>query len=241
MMRTIAYLVAVLTILRQYSMQSAINGCQDSVRRCLYADNNSAVLRTENVGEPLFKDVNGFSQLIRYVYNNNTVRGPITVDRDFLSTVELLYNNEHQLRILLTLLRAGGSPPWLRFMQGYDDCAGRSAVFTCIRGTCREYDLTRLRYVNTIFTENVVGFELRQDPFGVHVIIGALNRYTKAHKAVRVNASHIYMFDAVFNTIKHFLLLHQMGDTPILRRLDTFNGHIKEPYRDKSVTLLRPR
>lgn len=236
-MRVVLYVVLNWMISSLHCVRHTENVCEDAVRRCQYGTNSSSTLRTEGVGEPLVSDVNGFSQLIRYKHANRSVQGPIKVDTDFLSAVEILYNNEQQLRALLTLIKSEGSPAWVRFVQSYDDCAGRSAIFTCIRSTCREYDLTRLRYVSTIFTENVVGFQLREKPFELHVIIGLWNKYTRSHKTVRVNASHIYMFDAVFNAIKHFLLLHQMGDAPLLKRLDAFNRNIGE-YRDKSLRLV---
>lgn len=219
----------------------AFGECADAVRRCQYGIDGSSILRTEAVGQRLDPRSWIFSKLLQYSPANRSVESTVRVDETFLSTLELLYNNEDQLRTLLTLLKSDHSPPWLKFMRGYGECVRRDVIFTCVRDRCREYDMNALEYANTIFTENVVGFESFEDPFRFSVMLALKNRYTKTEKVVRVPVKSMSLFDAVFNTVKHYLLVNDMRDAPLLRKLDDLNRGLKTPFREEAAIRLLPR
>lgn len=174
-----------------------------------------------------------YSSLLRYAPRQGTVNGVIRVDEQFLSAVELLYNNEEQIRVLLTLLRSDQAPAWMRLMRGYEDCVTDTSVFTCVQNRCREADLAALPYENTIFTEDVMGFEITSNPFSMSVILRARNAYTGADRAIRLPRVHIGLFDALFNIVRQFFLDRRVTDAPIIRKLASTNRDINSQYREK--------
>ncbi|AAK57161.1 T115 [Tupaiid betaherpesvirus 1] len=207
--------------------------CFEAVTQCLLRPGERPSHRLdEDPSRPLFPRRWVFSEFLRYrPQTSGNLTGPISIDREFLDALALLYNNEDQLRVLLTLLRSDRAPDWIKLLHGYGDCVSHSTVYTCVADRCREHDLTRLQYTRTLFTEDVLGFELRP-PFGLSVLVALRNKNTKTESAVRIALDQIALFDAVFNVIKHYLLTHRLHDAPLLRQLNAYHRRLAAPYRE---------
>lgn len=164
-----------------------------------------------------------FSQLIRLRPRNIPPLTALRADDAFLDHVALLYNNENQLRALLTLLSSDTASPWLATLNTYDDCNKRSGrVYTCVEGNCTEHDLKRLQYMPSIFAEDVLGFEISSPRFQLSVLVAVRNRATKTSRAVRVPINNVSVFDALFNSVKHFFVTNGMRDAPILKYMNAY-------------------
>lgn len=227
--------------------------CLRAVTRCVYIDdvkrgsgaptNSSPIFGTEEIGQALDPMPGAYSNLIRYRETNGSIPATVPIDEEFLSTVELLYNNKQQLRVLLTLMNSDRSPQWLTVMRGYNQCDGRKNLFTCTDGRCIEYSLDKLRYESTILTEDVLGFSFTHHPDDVTVILAIRNSYTRTSKAVRVNAGGTALFDALFNTVKYYFLVNQLTDVPLLHYLEYLKDSLRQDYDHESglpTTMRKP-
>lgn len=244
-MFTVAFILT--SFVATVAMSANVTGtaCDRSVRRCQYGNRNGTsnygteILRTEPVGHILSPSNSSFSSILRYVPRNGTVRGPIRVDADFLSTVELLYNNDEQLRVLLTLLRSDQAQSWVKYLRGYGVCATHSIILTCVSGHCVEHDLNELPYTNSIFAEDVLGFQLSSQPFGLRVVLAARNRKTKADRALSLRTDSIGLFDAIYNVVIWFFVTRGMHDAPLIQELCAFNRDISRPHREQAPSIIR--
>lgn len=180
-----------------------------------------------------------FSQVLRYRHRiGGLVQSPIRVDEDFLHHLQILHNNDDQLRVLLTLLKGDASPDWIRFLTGYSNCGDHSLIFTCINDTCREYDLRRLKYVPTIFTEDVLGLDLKL-PFSLSLLIMLKNRATDTRRVVRVRVDHVALFDTIFNVVKGYFGSADLSEAPLIAKLDEYRSLLAPPHRATEINILR--
>ncbi|AEV80803.1 envelope glycoprotein L [Aotine betaherpesvirus 1] len=236
-------LAAVLTLL---TVTRADNECVTLVRQCISGE---SVLNTTLNGtnyDPLVKpttDDGMLSQLIRYNQSTvSTVRGKINVDEQFIDQLALLHNNTKQLRVLLSLLQSDSAPLWMRAMSGYGSCGQESAIYTCYEDVCRGYDLSNLTYVNTIFTENVLGFEyLPSSRFSVLLVIR--NEGSKLNRPIRIPVNMrtgLSLFYAVYNAVKGFFAENQL-QSPLIDRLDKYYHDLDEAYKLPKTNVPRVR
>ncbi|AFK83949.1 B115 [miniopterid betaherpesvirus 1] len=235
-MRMLLYLL-VLTWKPSPVIGYTATGCASAVKRCQFI-NDSNIIRTEGVGETIIKNDRIFSQLIRYTPERRHIQTPIEVNEDFLSSLELLYNNDNQLRVLLSLMRSDFPHPWIKLMRGYGSCADYSIIFTCVNDVCQEHDLSKLQYASSIFTEDVIGFELKHNPFSLTVLLAVRNKSTKTNKVITIPASNIGLFNALFNSVKYFFIIHNMRDAPLLRKFTEYFLALDKPYRERPIANL---
>ncbi|AEV80958.1 envelope glycoprotein L [Saimiriine betaherpesvirus 4] len=208
--------------------------CVTLVRQCVAGD--SVLNGTQNgTSEPLVKppsDDAMLSQLIRYNHSGiTTITSKIPIDDTFIDHLALLHNNTKQLRILLAILRSDTAPAWMKAMSGYGVCGQEAAIYTCYADVCRAYDLTKLTYVNTIFTENVLGFELLPH-FKFAVLLGARNEDSKMGRPIRIPIpkTGIGLFYAIWNVIKGFFTQNEL-QSPLIARLEKYYQDLDAEYK----------
>ncbi|AAM00745.1 envelope glycoprotein L [Panine betaherpesvirus 2] len=168
--------------------------------------------------------------------------GAVTVDDGFLESLLMLYNNPSQLRALLTLINSDAAPRWMALLRGYGQCGdGSPSIYTCVDDLCRGYDLTQLKYVRTVFSEHVLGFEL-VPPFYFNALLAVRNEATRTSRAVRVPVSTarspggITLFYQLYNLVKEFCLRHGLNP-PLLQRLDKYYADLPAALKQARVNL----
>lgn len=159
---------------------------------------------------PLRPDPILFSNLIRFKRQYGNLPSPINIDDDFLTQLTLLYDNEEQLRVLLTLLRSYRQKDWMTFLGGYTGCEKSNPfIYTCINNACNQHNLLKLNYTNDLFSENVIGFDL-YPPF-LFVLVLIRNNKTQAEAVIRIPTTSISVLDATYNLIRSISDITRLG------------------------------
>lgn len=180
--------------------------CGDVLTKCHNATTYAPIF-----GEGPLRPVPEFSTLIKYKRAYGGFPSPIQVDDEFLKQLVLLYNNENQLRVLLTLLKSKREKDWLSFLNGYNECDYhyRSSIFTCVDDTCTEHNLLKLNYTNDVFAENVVGLDI--SPPSLYVLVLLRNNKTNTEEVVRVPTISMSLFDAAYNLVRSITEITGLG------------------------------
>nr|WEG69793.1 envelope glycoprotein L [Mastomys natalensis cytomegalovirus 3]WEG69933.1 envelope glycoprotein L [Mastomys natalensis cytomegalovirus 3]WEG70073.1 envelope glycoprotein L [Mastomys natalensis cytomegalovirus 3]WEG70213.1 envelope glycoprotein L [Mastomys natalensis cytomegalovirus 3]WEG70353.1 envelope glycoprotein L [Mastomys natalensis cytomegalovirus 3] len=174
--------------------------CNATLYRCREDQNFS----THHNIRPLHPNQIRYSNLIRFVRQPEMLSSPIEINDDFLEQLTLLYNNEDQLRVLLTLLRSKRQKDWLSFLGGYLECdLPHSTIFTCVNDTCTYQNLLELNYTNDIFSENVLGLDV--SPPSLSVLVYLRNNNTNTEAVIRVPTTSMSLLDATYN-LMHTIL-----------------------------------
>ncbi|AKB93302.1 B115 [Murid betaherpesvirus 8] len=178
--------------------ETSVNStCRDVLIKCY-----NATAYTPIFGDGPLRPVIQFSTLIKYKRAYGGFPSPIKVDDEFLKQLALLYNNENQLRVLLTLLKSKREKDWLSFLNGYNECDYhyKSSIFTCVNDTCTEHNLLKLNYTNDVFAENVIGFDI--SPPSLYVLVLLRNNKTNTEEVIRVPTISMSLFDATYNLVR---------------------------------------
>lgn len=182
--------------------------CTERLLKCY---NGSVFVPIHGEG-PIRPHPSRYSNLIRYLRKYSAspnLHVPIGLNQEFIEHLALLYNNDDQLRVLLTLLRSDQRKDWLTFLGGYGRCDDfRPAVFTCINDTCSHNDLLSLDYTHDIFTEDVVGLEL--SPPKAFVLVLVRNNQTRKRKILRISTESMSLLDATYNLMHAVLGLTRL-------------------------------
>lgn len=178
---------------------SVDGNCTDRLMKC----HNGSVF-TPAYGEgPIHADPSRYSNLIRFTRShdvNSNLHAPLELDEELIRHLTLLYNNNEQLRVLLTLMRSDRKKDWLTFIGGYGQCdEPDTTVFTCVNNTCSHNDLLSLDYTDDLFTEDVLGLEL--SPPRAFVLVLVRNNHTRERAVLRVPTESMSLLDAAYNLI----------------------------------------
>ncbi|AEV80462.1 envelope glycoprotein L [Cercopithecine betaherpesvirus 5] len=179
------------------------------------------------------------SQLLRFDPSTKHASPTIPLDDTFMDYLTLLHNNPNQLRVLLALLRSDVAPTWMTLMKGYSECGDTGPVYTCINDVCRAYDLRRLTYGQSIFTENVMGFEFGdQGQFSTVLVLR--NPHSKTHRPIRIPVATrakrdgLQLFYALYNFLREFFVRHNL-ETSLVERLDKYYQGIPNEFKQPVV------
>ncbi|QQL11511.1 Rh147 [macacine betaherpesvirus 3] len=210
--------------------------CLELTRRCFTGETFSP--EDDSWVKPLIEvshpDGN-LSQLLRYTPITKHAASTIPLDDTFMDFVALLHNNRAQLRTLLTLLKSDGAPTWMKIMQGYSECGDTGSIYTCVDNVCRAYDLRYLTYSNSIFTENVLGFDFgHKGQFAALVVVRhediKMHRPVRIPVATRADRNGLQLFYALYNLVRELLVRHDL-DTALIDRLDKYYLDIPDEWK----------
>lgn len=186
---------------------TVLNGtCLEIYQKC----NNGIEFTPLYADGPLRPNTVSYSNLIRFRRQYGSLPSPIEIDDEFLDQLTLLYDNEEQLRVLLTLMRSFREKDWITFLGGYTGCEKSNPfIYTCVNDECNQHNLLKLNYTNDLFSENVIGFDL-SPPF-LFVLVLIRNNRTQTEAVVRVPTNSISILDATYNLLRIVLDLTHLG------------------------------
>lgn len=228
--------------------------CVAAVRNCNRHDGNTGtpVSLLEPIGQTPAAKPNNLSVLIAH---NSTafpdVKSPIIIDDRFVETFSLLYDNPHQLRVLLTLFKDSNDSNtvnWLRLLHDYKQCF-TDIIYTCSskNKVCEKHVLSKISYTQNIFVENVIGFDFyhidaedytantKLETFNMTISILLHNPESSASRIVRISSENLSLFDAILNMVRFFYIKTKI-QLDLLMELEAYNTRL--PFRGKAPVLL---
>lgn len=222
--------------------------CHGIAMKCL---NSFPFLKTERSKyEQKYK---GYSKLIEYKPRYGLMGDSIIIDEYFTTVLNLFYKSRAQTRIFLTLRQDIRAPTWLKYTHGSTTknplkirennkawtCAIDYDVFLCSKDKNCDLNLSRYPYNETIFTENIVGFEFKLKPPTVNILIRLSNtvRIDRGRSRGTQTTEHIVRIPLksptlldLLSTVLHHTFHFDVKDHALIQELNRFRKQAGVPY-----------